>query len=282
MASPRRHSTLIELIRDRPNSYNAPAPIRADRVKPEPVSRSRRSDAGAGGRGGFDIASLGRWFAAGRRLNLPMGYVFIAVALVLISWIGAYMIGYSRAENLQETERIARLTSTADPLLSQGDAATPGSARPAQRSASNPQPMRTPAQRQVPQVSSNGPTGAALPKQTSAASRNPAPATRAGAALPAATFEPGLNYLVIANYHREEAEQAAAFLIDNDIRATVMPVNNGATWRVVGLRGFTSEQMKAGDHRQYRDQIEALGRLWERDHNGSDNFSGMFFRKEKG
>lgn len=282
MASPRRHSTLIELIRDRPSSFGPGAPVRAERVKPEPVGRPRSSrSSGSGDRaGGFDITSMGKMFAAGRRLNLPMGYVFIAAALILASWIGMYMIGYSRAQGLIEDDRIARLTSSSDPLLAEN---APAVANP-QRAATNPGPMRTPTTRPTPQVSSNGPTGTGLPARAASNQRTNAStsgANRAAAVLPAAKFEPGLNYLVIANYHRDEAQSAAAFLIDNGVQATVAAVNNGATWHVIGLRGFTGEQMRAGDHRQYRESVEALGRAWERDHNGADNFSGMFFRKEK-
>jgi hypothetical protein len=280
MASPRRHSTLIELIRDRPTSFGPGAPVRAVRIKPEPVGRPRAGGSDRGG--GFDIASMGRMFAAGRRLNLPMGYVFIVAALILASWIGMYMIGYSRAQGLIEEDRIARLTSSSDPLLAES---APAIADNPRRNATNPGPMRTPTSRPTPQVSSNGPTGTGLPDRAASNQRNTpatAGANRAAAVLPPAKFEPGLNYLVIANYHRDEAQSAAAFLIDNGVQATVAPVNNGATWNVIGLRGFTGEQMRAGDHRQYRESVEALGKSWERDHKGADNFSGMFFRKEKG
>ncbi len=102
---------------------------------------------------------------------------------------------------------------------------------------------------------------------------------QSGSVLPSADFESGLNYLVIANDHQDEAQRAAAYLLDNGISAAV--IQSSGAWRVVGLRGFTGEQMRAGEHREYRDTVEALGRTWERDHNGSDNFSGMFFRKEK-
>ena len=125
MASPRRQSTLIELIRDRPASAGAGSHVRADRVKPEPMARPRKqrhatAASGDGGHQGFDIAAFGRFFAAGRRLTFPMGYLFIAIALVLASWIGMYTIGYARAESRMKDDQIARLTSTSDPLLAGG------------------------------------------------------------------------------------------------------------------------------------------------------------------
>ncbi len=256
----------------------ASAPIKVDRVKPEP-KRSHRGSGGGGERGGFDAASFGKLFAAGRRLNMPMGYVFIAAALVIASWIGMYMIGYSRAESTLEDDRIALLTSTTDPLRT-------GSASPAStnqpRAASNTLRARTTTNRPTPSVSSNGPTGTGLPARTGMTPSRGATANQPASVLPRAEFEPGLNYLVIANYHQDEAQRAAAYLMDNGIQAAVVPINNGATWRVVGLIGYTGEQMRAGEHRQYRDSVEALGRAWERDHKGSDNFSGMFFRKEQG
>ena len=275
MASPRRNSTLIELIRDRPSSMSSPAPIKAERIKREP----RRSERGSEG-GGFDVASFGKWFAAGRRLNLPMGYVFIAAALVIASWIGMYMIGYSRAESTLENERIELLTSTADPLRT-GEPATTSNNRSRAASSGATRPRST-TSRPTPSVSSDGPTGTGLPARTGMTPSTRATANRPASVLPRAEFESGLNYLVIANYHQDEAQRAAAYLMDNGIRAAVVPINSGATWRVVGLEGYTGEQMRAGEHRTYRDSIEALGRAWERDHNGSDNFSGMFFRKEKG
>jgi len=287
MASPRRHSTLIELIRDRPSSMGSAPPVRADRIKPERAAKPRKERPQRAGRAegddnGFDIASFGKLFAAGRRLTFPMGYVFIAAALVLISWIGMYTLGYARAESALKDAQIARLTSTSDPLLTDGAPVTaPDRRLPSNNANTAP---RTHTQRPVPQVSSSGPTGAGLPQRSgSSASRNGgAAANRAASVLPPATFELDLNYLVIANYHRDEAQLAATFLNDNGVRATVAPSGAGSSWHVLGLRGFTSDQMRSGDHRQYREQVEKLGRNWERDHGGSDNFSQMFFRKEKG
>ncbi len=286
MASPRRHSTLIELIRDRPSSMGSGPPVRAERVKPEPMAKPRKERAHRSSESssdhGFDIAALGKFFAAGRRLTFPMGYVFIAAALVLISWIGVYMIGYSRAESAHKNEQIARLTSSSDPLLTDSAPIT----APERRlpTTSNNTAPRTNTQRPVPQVSSDGPTGAGLPNRagsTATRSRSAA-ANQPASVLPPAVFELDNNYLVIANYHRDEAQLAATFLNDNGVRATIAPSGSGSSWHVLGLRGFTSDQMRAGEHRQYREQVENLGRSWERNHGGSDNFSQMFFRKEKG
>ena len=108
-----------------------------------------------------------------------------------------------------------------------------------------------------------------------------AAANRPASVLPAAEFEVGLNYLIVFNGHQDEARQIAAYLLDNRIQATVIPMKSSNTWRVVGLRGFAGEQMRAGEHRDYRERIETLGRAWERDHGGSSNFGEMFFRKEK-
>lgn len=105
-------------------------------------------------------------------------------------------------------------------------------------------------------------------------------ANRPASVLPAAEFEVGLNYLIVFNGHQDEARQIAAYLLDNGIRATVIPQKNGHTWRVIGLRGFAGEQMRAGEHREYRERVERLGRAWERDHGGSSDFGEMFFRKE--
>jgi len=267
MSSPRRNTTLIELIRDRsgPTRTQAGPPVRAPRVRPEAPGRPSRE-----GRAGFDAEALRGWLSPGRRLNLPMGYVLIALALVLISWIGMYMIGYSRAESTLEAERIAALTTTADPLMD--DRGTGLSADRAQGAGAL--PPRESATRPTPRVSSSGPTGTGLPRAQSNAAAN-----RPASVLPPAEFESGLNYLIVANYHREEAQRAAAYLLDNGIRATVIPVRGGASWRVVCLGGFTGEQMRSGDHREQLQRMEELGKAWERDHGGPDNFGQMFFRK---
>jgi hypothetical protein len=268
MASPRRHSTLIELIRDRPSSIGASTPVRVDRVKPDTGAGMR------GGGGGFDVASLGKLFSAGRRLNLPMGYVFIAVALIFASWIGMYMIGYSRAAGVSEADRVARLTTTADPLLSENDKAPGASTTRRSRSAEPATVAHTP--RPTPRVSSDGPTGTGLPIQRSSSLPATATANRPASVLPAPEFDPNLNYWIIANYHEDQARQAALFLIDYGVPATVIRPSSKTAWQVVGLTGFSREAYRAGEHHEYVKKLERLGATWEKEFNGPDNFGQMY------
>jgi|GEM_PF-6488911 len=267
MASPRRHSTLIELIRDRPSSIGTSAPVRVDRVKPDTGARGSRS----AGNDGFDVASLGKLFSAGRRLNLPMGYVFIALALIFASWIGMYMIGYSRAAGASEADRVARLTSTTDPLLTENAPAAvnqPQGSRRADRA--------THTQRPTPQVSSSGPTGTGLPIRRSDSRPASASANQPASVLPVPEFDPDLNYWIIANYHEDQARQAALFLIDNGVPATVIRPSSKTAWQVVGLTGFSREAYRAGEHHEYVKKLERLGAAWEKDFNGPDNFGQMY------
>lgn len=89
----------------------------------------------------------------------------------------------------------------------------------------------------------------------------------------------GLNYLILAMYPRMEAERLGAFLDGRGVETIVIPTDNGRSFEVVGLVGFTSEQRRAGEHREYERRMRQLGRDWHAFNNFKGlNLSDMYWR----
>lgn len=89
----------------------------------------------------------------------------------------------------------------------------------------------------------------------------------------------GLNYVVLAMYPRVEADRLAMFLAGRGVETVVVPTDNAELFHVVGLAGFTTEQYRAGEHREYERRMKQLGRDWRafNDNKGLD-LSDMYWK----
>jgi type II secretory pathway pseudopilin PulG len=91
--------------------------------------------------------------------------------------------------------------------------------------------------------------------------------------------QPGLNYLILARYPREEADRLARFLAGRGVETAVIPTDNARFFHVVGLRGFTTDQYRAGVQAAYERQMRQLGRDWQASNAGrGHNLSDMYWR----
>ena len=103
----------------------------------------------------------------------------------------------------------------------------------------------------------------------------------------------GLNYLVYITTVKPEAERLQGFLAEQGVVSIVVPVggrelaeeagsgHNARLYRVVDVsEGFTREQYRRGEHREFHNARLRLGQEWRR-HNGhrGDDLSSMTFYK---
>lgn len=195
-----------------------------------------------------------------RIVRVPVGYLFIAGALVVALMVGGYLVGYRRASSaLRDRERALAQreleTAVQDPLLSQAPV-NPGLLPSAGRSATNP---------------------TSTPTTDPASARSPQQGGAAPAAAPGEDPRtPGLNYFIVARDLPEEAERAAAFLRDNGVPAFVATSNNAGLRLLIALEGFTSEAMRAGEHLPFKARLQSLGRIWKRDHAGATDWADAY------
>jgi len=100
----------------------------------------------------------------------------------------------------------------------------------------------------------------------------------------ATDFDPrqaGLNYFrlqVMPDAGREEGLAAVAFLRENGVDATLIPINNDRSLKLIVLQGFARPNSDPAAQ-QYKSRLKTLGRLWESKHDGSTDWGDMFPEK---
>lgn len=190
-----------------------------------------------------------------RIIRLPIGYIYVASAVVVVAIVGSYFVGVSRGHQqaLQPVEDVGNQLPISDPTLnpSNGANATLGSNPPVESRNVSPDP-----------ASGNNASPAANPGTT-------APGRRT---LDRDTRQAGLNYIIIERFEPDEAWAVKEFLKRNGIDVLVLKDNNPALLQVVtaeGFRGWSSNSAaQALDQR-----LEQLGRQWRSRERGSKDFS---------
>jgi hypothetical protein len=95
----------------------------------------------------------------------------------------------------------------------------------------------------------------------------------------------GLNYMVLASDDQSGATRVLEFLWKNGIRAAAFRSKRHSLFKVVALdRGFTAQELRGADYREYRDRLVRLGQRWEASVSGARSFvkQGMHPDKFKG
>lgn len=194
-------------------------------------------------------------------LRVPTGYLFVAAAGVIAGLLLAYSIGFTAGQKKRDrldAQRLAAQTTrepqtlpTRDPLLAPTN--DPAPARPASRPAAG---------------IGEQPTRAATPAATQ-------PVMQAGD-----TREPGLNYFIVAYDRQAEAERAAEFLRASGVPAAAVPADTSPDrYYVLSLRGFPASEVGSPAYTEHRALLMRLGRVWKRDHRGTDDFSSVWAQK---
>jgi hypothetical protein len=208
-----------------------PSPAAAPNPAPRPPSAAPPPPPSA--------ASVREWVAGAKRplvLRIPRGAIALAALGLVVLLFAAYWVGRQRGiaasaindQSLAQNQRQERRTALEN-LQSQGPP-----------SAVNPL---------------TSPTGRPSAPRGVSPAADPAPGTPGGP-------RSGLYYFVLATTNHDGAENLVAFLKENGVDAAAVSRNNGRSFQVMALRGFTREEIKALAYRDYEKQLHAVGRRW--------------------
>jgi hypothetical protein len=204
----------------------------------------------------------GHWLAPGRQLQIPVGYVLLAAAGVLLLLMVSYMVGHSQGKNVGRMvyeeqmggshlvgneARVAR-----DPLES---TTTP--------SAANTRPPRTA------QPSSG----------TSQAQNQPPPvigAERGWGPIESDPRQAGMNYFVLAATTPDGAMRLAEYCRERGLETYVVSGNNSRLRRVIALPGFEAGDRNSPATRAVENLIHSIGDTWKRQEPGASDLRDAY------
>jgi len=198
------------------------------------------------------------WLPQARTLRIPVGYVFIAVAGLILIGAATFIWGYTRGKDegldaadqnqaaFLEAQRIGAELSEPGGGESRGGASPAGLGREA----------------------SGGSTG-----ERREAAWGP---------LESDPREVGLNYFAVVQTSRENAVEVASFCRDNGLEAYAVRVNNGG-FRVYILPGFDADDRSSGPVKRLEGEIQRVKQKWDI-HVGRDELANtaVFAEKYKG
>ena len=196
-----------------------------------------------------------------RLIRLPVGYVYVGLAVVVLLIVGSYFVGVNRgraqALKAPPTGEGGDTSAINDPTLvghltnGREGRTSPGGGGP------DPSTLRDPS----------------TPPQSGA---NATPAGQRQ--LDRDTRQRGLNYIIVERFDPAEAWAVKEFLRRNGIDVLVLRDNNPALLQVVTAEGFqgwiSNTAAQALDKR-----LEALGRQWKSREGGTKDFSQKLPKK---
>ncbi len=261
MSKRRRGPTLLEVL---PHDMRRPS----DQRTGLPVSAPPPIAAGDGER--LEISSPFGWLSPGQVVRLPVGYILIAAAGVIILAAAVFYIGLemgARAERLDAEERYRRYGSptATDPLVD--EVVDPVGAAAASRGAAGDRETTT-------------------PPSTDQGTRSADAGEEAGETTPPVRNDPadgslervrGLNYWIVSRTHAEEGERLIAYLRDNGIAARAFP--DGEFVQIWVMRGFSREELRTAAAPAFEQRLRRLGRVWKNERDGADDLATMYQKK---
>ncbi len=236
MAKRRTNPALYELIQARQgNRAAAPTP------DPEPTAVAPTTSESIG------------WFSPGRTIRLPVGYLFLAAAGLILLGVFAYMFGYQHGERATE--------------LQFGDLADRTGAIPSAQIAQDPMATDSRAGGGSPRSATYGPAV----RRSSTGSM----VTNAGRWGPIQSDprEAGLNYFILIHTQRENAIKLANFCRNESLEAYVVKAKNMNQYQVIVLPGYRKGARELEQIRDLERRIKAVTRMWKLRINPRDDLS---------
>jgi len=192
------------------------------------------------------------WWSRPIRFRLQSGVLALAGTAMLALVVVAFLIGMRFQERLIRQEQIeyVAIDQTLDPVRE----------KPANRAL-----IPTSVERNLPV------TGGAAPPRGAGAAGDPADPR-----------EPGLNYFRLVTLPDSavgEGQKAVSFLQSQGVDAVLIPVNNGRSYKLIALPGFT--RIGSPEAKKFEDRLKSLGRLWKSGHRGSSDWNDLLAEKYK-
>lgn len=212
----------------------------------------------------------------GHAVRMPVGYIWLAAAVIIAVGIGGYSIGFNQAQTQMEEQleqrQQAEWASIKDPTL------TPSETQTSRPRPSASEPAGLPTRSQPSAVGANRPARVSGPAGATTSAAGGARLVKVGPGDPDPRTE-GLNYFVVCHWRVEEADAAAEFLASHGVAAARLLPNNRGLANVIALEGFTADELRSGRHRELEQEIKRLGRLYVQEHNGPGDFSDLYPQK---
>jgi hypothetical protein len=221
----------------------------------------------------IETASPLGWLSPGQVVRMPVGYLLIAAAGVLILVVAVFYVGYEtggRAEKVEAERRLREYGApTNDPLVegfvdpvgSAADIPGAGGAEPGSDTTRQAQPTET----------------AGRDEPDDAQSRQPAERRRTAAPATPERVK-GLNYWIVSYTTPEEGERLVDFFAEHGIPAKAYPASGGNV-QVWVLRGFSREELRTNAADEFKLRLRRLGRIWKSERGGTDDLDTMWLNK---
>lgn len=207
----------------------------------------------------------------GRSVRVPMGYVMLSIAGLLIAVVAAYVYGTHQGRQSMRREYEPYLTSggLVDPAQVARDPLGPGGG---ERAAGD--PGRVPA--------AGAPAGL-VADRTSDRRVAEGGIGEPGAAPPdgrrpidSDPRQEGLYYLVLAETRPEGALRLATFCREHELDAYVIRRNNSRFCRVIVLPGLPTRSDTAPEYRRLFEKVLRVGRAWKALYPGDRDLSDAY------
>ncbi len=195
--------------------------------------------------------------APGTAIRLPVGYVGLAFAVMIVVAAGFYMFGYSRGERATQSrledqagDLIDRRFTGTDPLLQGPEASPKGNA--------------------------GDKDGARSPVTNKDRTNQQPPADRAQQD----PRQPGLNYLLIdSKSSSPEMRELIAFCIQNGLDARIVRDNNAGPPKVIVLPGFKAGELASKAAEDLKARTISVGKKWAESGPGRPDLKTAYFEK---
>lgn len=202
------------------------------------------------------------WLTPGHTLRVPVGFLLLGGAAVLVLVIGAYVVGYHMADRAIQSEYDQALLDR-----SRKTAAAQAARDPLNAPAPVAGPITPPLGRQ---------------EQTTAAPQMPA---GWGPVTPAEGSDPrvvGLHYFIVAETHPDGALRLAQFCRSQGLEAYVVPAHNAARRRVIILPGFETRARTNADVERLEERIFEVGAQWKAAERGASDLRDAYMARYDG
>jgi len=209
-------------------------------------------------------------FGNGRTIRLPAGYIFVFIAVLILCAAVAYMFGYMRGEQEGELSELDRLVAEQENSLigsqlgtNDSDASrAPGGSGLTERP-SPPTGRNDTGSRPRDGNRGSGTAASGSPSNTSNGSAGGQPRTYHTPVEPTKDpREPGHYYYRLIATSRTMATTVAEFCRENGVEAFILRANNGGSYTVYVLPGFTSEERDSPGVKALEEQIDNVRTLW--------------------
>ncbi|MHC5023962.1 MAG: hypothetical protein ACYTGG_08625 [Planctomycetota bacterium] len=201
------------------------------------------------------------WLTPGRVLRLPVGYLLVAMTIVVVLVVAAYILGHRQGGVAAKAEFEAQFLGRAsdgspmglrDPLNQEGDDFV-----------ASPQGIQAP-------VDGTGSLGGG-------ASPDPdgGPSGAGWGPIRSDPRQVGVTYFILAETTPAGAERLARFCRDDGLETYVVPSKNTRLRQVVALPGYAGSRTTP-QAREIEARIHAIGDRWQRQESGTTNLRDAY------